>query len=198
MFIKNWRKEIFTIPNLLSLFRLFMIPIYTGIYVNATNKYGYYVAGGILAVSCVTDLIDGLIAREFNMVSNLGKVLDPLADKATQLSLLLCLTMKYKILWYLLSLFILKESFQLIAGGINLFKHQKMLKGAQFTGKLCTTVLFITLILMVMFPDMQEVYIFTLFLLDVIFLLMAFADYLITYCSRGSKFQSISDAPDLP
>ena len=81
MIIKDWKKEIFTIPNLLSLFRILLIPVYVVIYLNATQPAHYYIAGGILAVSCLTDLIDGKIARHFNMISTIGKVLDPLADK---------------------------------------------------------------------------------------------------------------------
>ncbi len=82
MIIKDWKKELFTIPNALSLFRLVLIPIYIIIYLNARQPADYYVAGAILAVSCLTDLVDGKIARHFNMISNVGKILDPLADKA--------------------------------------------------------------------------------------------------------------------
>ena len=129
MFVKDWKKEILTIPNLLSLFRLVLIPVYVLIYLNAKEDTDYYIAAGILAVSCLTDLIDGKIARHFNMISTVGKILDPLADKATQFTLILCLSMKHNILWYLVALFVVKEGFQLIAGSINLHKG-KMLKGA--------------------------------------------------------------------
>ena len=81
MHIKDWKKEVFTIPNLLSLFRLALIPVYIYIYLGATETYQYITAGTIMAVSCLTDLIDGKVARRFNMVSTLGKILDPLADK---------------------------------------------------------------------------------------------------------------------
>ena len=145
MFIKDWKKEIFTIPNMLSLFRLVLIPIYVAIYLNAENAADYYIAAGILAVSCLTDLIDGKIARHFNMISSLGKFLDPLADKATQFTLIMCLVVKYSVLWYLVGIFVIKESFQLIAGGIILRKG-KMLKGALYSGKICTTILFVSLI----------------------------------------------------
>ena len=120
MFAKDWKKDIFTIPNLLSMFRLILIPVYILIFIKAEEIWDYYIAAGILAVSCLTDLIDGKIARHFNMISNLGKILDPVADKATQFSLIVCLATKYRILWYLLLLFVIKEGFQLIAGGINL------------------------------------------------------------------------------
>lgn len=59
MHIKDWKKEVFTIPNLLSLFRLALIPVYIYIYLGATETYQYITAGTIMAVSCLTDLIDG-------------------------------------------------------------------------------------------------------------------------------------------
>lgn len=190
MFIKNWKKEIITIPNLLSLFRLVLIPIYVSIYLNAKNSADYYVAAGILAVSCLTDLIDGKIARHFNMISSLGKILDPLADKATQFTLIICLAVKYNILWYLVILFIVKESFQLIAGGVNLRKG-KMLKGALFSGKICTTILFVSLILMVMIPNLNENTVMMITIIDSLFMLVAFADYFVAYFFKENKFQAI-------
>lgn len=195
MFIKDWKKEVFTIPNLLSIFRLLLIPVYVLIYLKASNPGDYYVAAGILAVSCLTDLIDGKIARHFNMISNLGKILDPIADKATQFTLIICLAFKHPFLWLVVSLFVVKESFQLIAGGINL-KKGKMLKGAQMSGKICTTILFISLILMVMIPTMSESMVMTIGSVDFIMLSIAFVDYLITYRKRDHKFQSLGESSD--
>ncbi len=190
MLIKDWKKEIWTIPNILSLFRLVLIPVYVVIYLNARDNMDYYLAAGILAVSCLTDLIDGKIARHFNMISTLGKILDPLADKATQFSLIICLSMKYPVLLYLVALFVVKESFQLIAGSINLTKG-KMLKGALISGKICTTVLFVSLIIMVMLPNLPDKIIFIIFITDMIFMLISFSNYLFTYFKRENKFQSI-------
>lgn len=192
MFIKNWKREIFTIPNLLSVFRLALIPVYISIYVKAKTSADYYLAAAILAVSCLTDLIDGKIARHFNMISTLGKILDPLADKLTQFSLIVCLTLKYPVLKYLIGLFVLKESFQLIAGCLNLRKG-KMLKGALLTGKICTTVLFISLILLVMLPEMSGNLVTVITVVDSLFMLVAFADYITSYFRRDTDFQSIND-----
>lgn len=195
MLIKDWKKEIFTIPNLLSLFRLLLIPVYIIIYLNARNAADYYIAAGILAVSCITDLIDGKIARKYNMISNLGKILDPLADKATQFALILCIAHNHPILWYLVALFVIKEGFQLIAGGISLH-NGKMLKGALFSGKLCTTVLFISLIIMVMFPALPNAAISLLTIIDTLFMLNAFIAYLVAYFKKDSFFQNINDNSD--
>lgn len=196
MFIKNWKKEIFTIPNLLSLFRLLLIPLYSSIFVNASNNFDYYLAAGILAVSCLTDLIDGKIARHFNMISTFGKFLDPLADKATQFTLIICLSVKYRVLWYLVGLFVLKEGFQFVAGLINYHKG-KMLKGALLTGKICTTVLFISLIFMVMFPVLSLTTVTWIAGIDAIFMLIAFADYAISYFfHKENRFQSVDTDPN--
>ena len=194
MFIKDWKKEIFTIPNLLSLFRLVLIPVYVAIYLNAQDAADYYLAGGILAVSCLTDLIDGKIARHFNMITSFGKLLDPVADKATQFTLILCLALKADntLLWYLIGLFVLKESFQLIAGGIRLRKGI-MLKGALLSGKICTTILFLSLIVMVIMPDLNPQIISMIAIVDSIFLLIAFIHYIIAYYCMDNKFQSLDE-----
>jgi cardiolipin synthase len=109
MLIKDWKKEIMTIPNLLSLFRIALIPVYMLIYLNASQSSHYFISAAILAVSCLTDLIDGKIARHFNMISTIGKILDPLADKATQFTLIICLTVRYPFLWYLVGLFVIDD-----------------------------------------------------------------------------------------
>ena len=190
MFIKNWKKEILTIPNLLSLFRLILIPVYVLIYLNAEDASDYCLAAGILAVSCLTDMIDGQIARHFNMISSIGKILDPLADKATQFTLIICLAMKSSVIWYLVGLFVVKESFQLIAGGINLRKGI-MLKGALISGKICTTVLFLSLIIMVMLPNLNDSIINIIVIINAIFMMVAFINYIIAYFFLENKFQSI-------
>ena len=153
MIIKDWKKEIFTIPNLLSLFRLLLIPVYVTIYLNAKSNMDYFLAAGILAVSCLTDMIDGKIARHFNMISTVGKVLDPVADKLTHGAIALCLAFRYEAMRYLFVLMIFKEGFMAVMGLINL-RHGRKLDGAKWFGKFCTGALFILLILLVIWPEM--------------------------------------------
>ena len=192
MITNNWKKDLLTIPNLLSLFRLVLIPVYVMIYINASNKADYFVAGTILAVSCLTDLIDGKIARHFNMISTTGKILDPLADKATQFTLIICLTIRYPILLALVFLFIAKEGFQLVAGFLTLRKGQ-MLTGALLTGKICTTVLFLSLILLVLFPEIGSAAVTIITVTDCIFMLLSFIAYVRTYLSHSPMIQKLSE-----
>lgn len=186
--MKDWKKELLTIPNLLSLFRLALIPVYVAIYVNATAANDYFIAAAILAVSCLTDLVDGKIARHFNMISTVGKILDPLADKATQFTLIVCLAMKHHIIRYMVVLFFVKEVFQLTAGLLTIRKG-RMLRGALLTGKICTAILFISLIVMVLMPGLHEDIITTITLVDIFFLLISFADYIATYLFGSKRFE---------
>ncbi len=188
----NWKKEICTIPNLLSLFRLLLIPVYVAIYLNATDSVHYFVAAAILAVSCLTDLVDGKIARRFNMISTVGKVLDPVADKATQFTLIVCLAVKHPHLWLLIVLFVIKESFQLVAGLVNL-RQRKMLPGALMAGKVCTTVLFVSLITLVLLPDLEDRVINIVCVVDAVFMLISFAEYIRAYFGKHSKVEDMKD-----
>ena len=109
MFKNRWKKEILTVPNLLSLLRLVMIPVYVRLYLKADSPGQFFGAAALMAASCLTDLLDGWIARRFHMVSTLGKVLDPLADKLTQFSMAVCLSFPYPALKTTLALFVVKE-----------------------------------------------------------------------------------------
>lgn len=192
MIIKDWKKEVFTIPNFLSMFRLLLIPVYIYIYLNAAQPFEYVLAGTILAVSCLTDMIDGKIARHFNMISTLGKILDPIADKATQFAMILCLAMKHPVLWTVLGLFVVKECFQMIVGIVYLKKGQ-MLPGALMVGKVCTTILFISLIILVLLPGLSQTVISVIALIDTVFLIISFVGYFMAYFGNNVKVQKLNN-----
>lgn len=191
MIIKDWKKDVFTIPNILSLVRLLLIPVYVIIYLNATKAADYYIAAGILAVSCMTDMIDGKIARHFHMKSAIGMLLDPVADKATQFALIVCLAISYPILWNLVVLFVIKEGFQLFVGMITYFRDGKMLNGALLPGKICTTVLFLSLIILVMIPSPSHTLVNIFTAVDAAFLIFAFVTYILAYFGKNKKVYDI-------
>ncbi len=192
MFIKDWKKDLFTIPNMLSLFRLVLIPVYIVIYLNATESREYFIAGTILAVSCLTDMIDGKIARHFNMVSNVGKVLDPIADKMTQLALTICLSIKYPVLRCVLLLFLVKEAFQTLAM-VVMYHRGKVLPGALVPGKLCTIILFVSFIFLVLLPDLDIRIVNSIAIVDAAFLIYAFIGYFLAYFGKHPKLQDLED-----
>ena len=153
MHIKDWKKEVFTIPNLLSLFRLALIPVYIYIYLGATETYQYITAGTIMAVSCLTDLIDGKVARRFNMVTDLGKALDPAADKLIQIAMMLCAATRTKAAWLLIGLHIVRE-LSLAALGARVLQCTGKVYSARWYGKLCTAVIYIVMAGVLFWPDM--------------------------------------------
>jgi len=192
MFIKDWKREVFTIPNYLSLFRLLLIPVYTALYLSAGNSGESVLAAAILVVSCLTDMVDGQIARRFNMVSNVGKVLDPLADKLTQLSLIICLSIRYPVLRGVLILFVIKELFQ-VSSVCILFRRGRVLSGALFAGKLCTTVLFVSFTVLILIPDLPTKIVTAAAILDAAFLAYSFISYFRAFFGKNHKLQDIQE-----
>lgn len=158
--------------------RILFIPVYAYLYV---VKERFVFAAVLLAVSMATDAVDGIVARKFNMISTLGKILDPIADKLTQATVFFCLSYRWwDQLKFVVVIFVLKESFMLVMGLINL-KKGRMLNGALKAGKLCTTVLFISMGLLVVMPNMAEKHVAILSVLCCAAMLVSFGFYLSTY-----------------
>ena len=77
-----------TVPNILSLFRIALIPVLVLTYLSCDD---IWLPASVLVLSGLTDLLDGWIARHFNQISEIGKLLDPIADKLTQFTVVVCL-----------------------------------------------------------------------------------------------------------
>lgn len=146
-------KKIITVPNILSSFRIVLAFVFMWVYSNAQSVIDYYIADGIIVVSGITDCLDGKIARKFNQISELGKILDPISDKITQGILVLCLIEKYSLMLPLFILFIIKECYMGIAGMIVL-KKCGWNEGAKWYGKINTVVLYVVMIILLLFPSM--------------------------------------------
>lgn len=146
--------EWYTIPNMMGYFRILLIPLFAYLYCSAQTTTGYYIAAGVIGISALTDLVDGYIARTFDMVTELGKFLDPLADKLTHGVIILCLASRYSMMWWLVLLFVIKEGFMLVMGAIML-RQGKKLDGAKWFGKVCTALLFLALFMLLLFPTLS-------------------------------------------
>ena len=120
------KREIFSIPNLMGYFRILLIPVFSWMYCTADSTGDYYAAAVVVGVSGLTDMFDGKIARRFNMITELGKFIDPLADKLTQAALLLCLAVRYPLMRAVLALFVIKEGFMLVMGALLLPRGRKL------------------------------------------------------------------------
>jgi len=124
------------------------------------------------------------------MVSQAGKLLDPLADKMTQFALLLTVSKKHRMLYPVLALFIVKEVFQCVSLLLFLQKG-KVLPGALFAGKLCTAILFASLLTLVLFPQVKSAIVSVLVTIDSVFLLLSFYEYLQAYFGKNPKLTNL-------
>lgn len=133
------KHKILTLPNLLSLLRIMMIPQLMWLYL---EKQDYLWTVLLLILSGITDVLDGIIARKFHMISEFGKAFDPVADKLTQLAMLYCVATTYPEIRFLLLMLVVKE---FITGAMSLYSIQKtgIVQGAEWHGKVVTVMLYI-------------------------------------------------------
>ena len=171
------KREIFSIPNLMGYFRILLIPVFSWMYCTADSTGDYYAAAVVVGVSGLTDMFDGKIARRFHMITELGKFIDPLADKLTQAALLLCLAVRYPLMRAVLALFVVKEGFMLVMGALLLPRGRK-LDGAMWFGKVCTAVLYAVLFLLLLLPGIGTAAANVLIGICGVFLLFSFGMYI--------------------
>ena len=171
------KKDILTIPNLLSLVRILLIPQIVWLYLAAGKGYAALIT---VAVSAVTDVADGYIARHFHMVSELGKVLDPIADKLTQAALLICLAFRYSVLYWVFALFALKEVLQGLLG-LAVVKATGKMQFARWYGKLSTVVFYSTMFILILPLELPELLVHILILLCTGALMLAMICYTRNY-----------------
>lgn len=148
---KQMRSEAFSIPNLLSYFRLLLIPLFIMLYL----RENFTAALITLAASGLSDVLDGRIARKFNMVTDLGKVLDPVADKLTQCAMMFCVAMRYPAMWWLLGIHVVKELIMIVMG-CYVLKKTDTVNSAIWVGKLCTGVIYAVMMLHVIDPYLPQ------------------------------------------
>ena len=150
-------ENVWTVPNLLSFIRILLVPVFAVLFMK-----GYYIwSVAVLALSGLSDFFDGKIARRFNQVSELGKMLDPIADKLTQATIAVVLFITFlhaespslhAFAWVFL-LFIAKELFMLIGGALMIAFGIKP-GAAEIFGKAATMVFYIIMIGITVFHSM--------------------------------------------
>ena len=140
---ERYKHKVITIPNILSLFRLLLIPVIMWLYI---VKEDPVLTTVILALSGITDIVDGITARKCHMVSDFGKAFDPVADKLTQIAMLFCLVSRFK--WMLLPLCVMVVK-EVTAGILGLLVIRKTGKvdGAVWHGKATTVSLYSMMII---------------------------------------------------
>ena len=150
------------IPNILSSFRIALIPFFVWQMLAGSTL----AAGLILLASGITDTLDGQLARRFGWITDLGKILDPIADKLTQTAVSICFIIRFPQLWFFFAVLIAKDLVMLTLGGY-LTKGGVKIEGAKWFGKVATVVFYVVMILIVLFPSIPEWVTIGLLALDV-------------------------------
>ena len=166
--------RIFTLPNMLSFFRLLLIPVIVYL-----HESGYvWWAFGMLLLSGAMDIVDGWIARTFHLVSDFGKAIDPIADKLTQIAVLLCLMpMRF---WWVVGVLILKEC---SIGALSLvtIKRTHSVYSAGWYGKLCTVIIYLSMFVLILWRDPTPKFVLIDSLLIAAAVCLSFVKYLLYF-----------------
>ncbi len=152
--MKDLFKGCWTIPNLLSLLRILVIPFFAYFFIQGNAVLAIV----MLALSGISDFLDGKIARKFNQVSDLGKVLDPVADKLTQITLAILLFISFngaqdnnlKAFSWVFLVFIIKEAVMVLFGGLMIVIGLRP-SAAEIFGKVSTFAFYAIMLLVVAF-----------------------------------------------
>ena len=164
------------IPNTLTVFRILLIPAFIAAYFGMPDAY-FYVPAIILVISGLTDVADGYIARRFHQITPLGRFLDPVADKLTMASVIICLSITHVPLRWLFGIYFAKEM-TLAVIGLVMLKSWRNSIPAKWYGKATTALLYTLMFAVILFPGIPNEILGLLILLPVTFIILSFIFYL--------------------
>lgn len=171
------------IPNLLTVIRMVLVPVFVGLY------YGGSPAGALFVylLACVTDALDGYIARRFNQVTAFGKLMDPLADKLMQLSMLFCLASTGYLPWWALAIMAAKE-ITMVFGGTFLLKKRNVVVMANWAGKAATVMMIVAIVMIFPWHSIDVLRSTGHVMLDIAigFSIFAMVNYIMIYVKKKS------------
>lgn len=168
------------LPNALSLFRLFLVPVYLLVYFSEL-PYAHLWAIGVFALAGFTDILDGYIARKYNQITMLGRILDPMADKFMVWAALISLSASRVIPWFVSIIYFIKESIMAF-GSAKIFHLIQDMPGSNFWGKASTTLFYVAIVTSIVF-DLSGWPVFVLFSAALISMVIA----LVIYVRRGMR-----------
>ncbi len=166
------------IPNLLSVFRILLIPVYIVLFLSFFPDR-LYLSGAVFLIAGLTDVLDGYLARRNNWVSNIGKLLDPLADKLIEVSALILLATQWGGAFIGLAIVaILKEVLMILAAYVIVTKVKIYVMSLWF-GKLTTLILYLEVLIVSFFPTTSAFR----DLMSIIVIVAMFATFILYYIS---------------
>lgn len=169
-------------PNILSIIRLCLVPVFIWVF-NSTLEHARLWATGIYVLASATDVLDGWMARKYNLTSELGRFLDPLGDKLLLASMLYCLARVAVIPYWALGIYVAKE---IILGAGSLFLHRRAGVGvpaSNLLGKTATVIFFLVCILLAVFDTIPGIYALMMITTALVISVSALLKYIAHYAS---------------
>ena len=149
---KRFKGEFFTLPNLLSYARIILIPFIVWTYCYLKMKY---LSAALVALSGLTDCADGYFARHWGLITDFGKIIDPIADKLTQITVVACLAYNYPLMLILVGVLIFKELFVGVMG-LLVLKATNIVDGSKWFGKAATILFYFVIVMLLVVPMPTE------------------------------------------
>lgn len=185
-------KEIFNVPNILCYLRIALIPIFVMTYIYASGPKDYYFSAFIILISGITDFADGFIARKYHMITELGKAIDPIADKLTQAAIVMSLMFRFEGMVILTIILLIKELFMFFCG-LLLLRQNKKLDGAKWFGKVSTAVFYALMFVLIAVPTLPLGVVNFFMIIISFFLLLSFTLYTQVFIQMFRESKASSD-----
>lgn len=191
-------KDIFSIPNLISYVRIALMPVYVYVSLTAKTDQAYMWSSFLLLFIAFTDFLDGYLARRFHMVTELGKLMDPVADKLFQLAIAICLMYKIDGMWFVFIVFIIKETILCSCSVYFWFRYHRKMDGAMWCGKVSTAVFYTMTFLMALLPPLPSPVYYVMETLMTVTLLISFVKYnqFFMHLYHEIKHKNVSSSSD--
>lgn len=173
------------VPNTLSLLRLAMVPVFAAVFFQPFPEAHYW-AVAVYALAFLTDIADGWIARHFNQITRLGRILDPLADKLMTFTVIICITAAEIIPVWAVVVFFVKEAAMGI-GAMTMLHQIDDVMPANYLGKASTFVFFVVCAALVLFPAIPRAWATLMIAAALALAIAAFFYYLWIYLSVLGK-----------
>lgn len=161
------------------MFRLLLVPVFVIAYFSGSSHAPLY-ATGVYLLAAATDFLDGRIARKYNMVSKLGRILDPLGDKIMTFAVLICITIDKLVPVWAVVIFFIKELLMVI-GGFRVYKKLTDMPSSNYFGKCATVVFIVVCAVLMLFKDIPKLYATAMIAFAIIIMMVAFVSYLMQY-----------------
>ena len=173
------KDQIWTIPNILSFVRLALIPLIIWLYIGEKQPV---LALAVILLSGLTDIVDGFIARHFNMITDFGKMLDPVADKLTQIAILISLVSRFPLMLLPLCIMVVKEIVSFVIR-LCVFRKTEEVHSAVWHGKANTVILYAIICLHIIWIEIPPIVSTLTILFSAVFMVFSFVLYMIS-CLR--------------